>query len=119
MDGMIRGGAQHFLDYKEVAEIKKPQSELAQDLVDHIKETLLEQIRTETPNTIDYDRAFRIQVRLLDDMNLVGKLEEIPIVDVPLRVPGVDIMDEREMYMNNKPLKFRDRIKILLKGRLD
>ena len=114
MDGMIRGGAQHFLDYDEVEEVKNENSELAQTLVNNIKETLLEQIRTETPNTINYDRAFRIQVRLLDDMNLVGKLEEIPIMDVPLRVP-----DQENIYISNKPLKFRDRIKILIRGRLD
>ena len=119
MDGMIRGGAQHFLDYKEMAEIKEENSELAQHLVDNIKQHLLEQIRTETPNTIDYDRVFRIQVRLFDDMNLVGKLEEIPIIDVPLRIPGMDAMREREMYIDHKPLKFRDRLKILIKGRLD
>jgi len=107
------------LDYREVAEIKDPQSELAQTLVDDIKQTLLEQIRVETPNTIDYDKAFRIQVRLLDDMNLVGKLEEIPIFDVPLRVPGIDMERENRIYLDEKPLKFRDRIKILLKGRLD
>lgn len=114
MDGRIRGGAQHFLDYQEVAEIKDPQSGLAQILVDNIKQTLLEQIRVETPNTIDYDKAFRIQVRLLDDMNLVGKLEEIPILSVPLKVP-----DQEKIYVSNKPLKFRDRVKILIKGRLD
>lgn len=119
MDSMIRGGAQHFLDYKEVVEIKNPQSELAQTLVDDIKQTLLEQIRVETPNTINYDKAFRIQVRLLDDMNLVGKLEEIPILEIPLRVPGMDLERESRIYLDEKPLKFRDRLKILLKGRLD
>lgn len=115
---MIRGGAQHFLDYCEVEEVKDPHSELAQTLVNNIKEALLEQIRVETPNTINYDKAFRIQVRLLDDMNLVGKLEEIPITDVPLRVHTPEEIN-REMYITNKPLKLRDRIKILLKGRLD
>lgn len=119
MDGMIRGGAQHFLSYDEIAEIKNPDSELAQDLVDQIKQTLLEQIRTETLNTIDYDKTFRIQIRLLDDMNLVGKLEEIPITHVSLRIPEMDLMSERERYLNNSPLKFRDRLKILIKGRLD
>lgn len=114
MESMIKGGAQHFLDYREITEIKDPQSQLAQDLVNHIKETLLEQIRTETPNTINYDKAFRIQIRLLDDMNLVGKLEEIPILSVPLNVP-----DQEKIYVSNKPLKFRDRIKILIKGRLN
>ena len=52
-------------------------------------------------------------------MNLVGKLEEIPIFDVPLRVPGMDMERESRIYLDEKPLKFRDRIKILLKGRLD
>ncbi len=113
---MIRGGAQHFLDYDEVEEVKNENSELAQTLVNNIKETLLEQIRTETPNTIDYDKAFRIQVRLLDDMNLVGKLEEIPIMEIPLNVQPPDFQNN---YTQDKPLKFRERIKILLKGRLD
>ena len=116
---MIKGGAQHFLDYEEVIEIKNPQSELAQTLVDNIKQTLLEQIRVETPNTINYDKAFRIQVRLLDDMNLVGKLEEIPILEIPLRIPGMDLERESRVYLDEKPLKFRDRLKILIKGRLD
>ena len=119
MEKMIRGGANHFLSYDEMAEIRNEHSPLTQHLVDDIKQHLLEQIRIETPNTIDYDKVFRIQIRLFDDMNLVGKLEEVPIIDVPLRIPGMDPMGEREMYIDNKPLKFRDRIKILIKGRLD
>lgn len=117
---MIRLTALNFLSYQEMEELKTEGSPYKEIIIETLKSNLLKNLAEQTPNDVDLDLAFRIQIQLQDDMNLVGKIEQIPIhhaifngisiCKTPDHLPVAD-------YGRDK-LKMRDRIKVLFKGRI-
>lgn len=116
MEPDMRLNALKFLDYKEMKELKTEGSPYKTMIIEGIKSSLLQQLTEKIPNEPNVDLAFRIQIQLQDDMNLVGKIEEIPINHIILNVP-VSASSE-PMYQSQNKLKFRDRIRILFKGKI-
>ena len=113
---MIRLTALNFLSYKEVEELKTEGSPYKAMVIETIKSNLLKELAEKTPNDINLDLAFRIQVQLQDDMNLVGKIEQIPVNHVVLNVP--DMSQPGTMPYGREKLTLKDRIKVLCKGRI-
>lgn len=106
---------QNLLGYEEVAEMQKDPKirhkvlktefrKLTNRIIEeHIKE-----------DTTDIDIAYRFQFKVIDSMNILGKITSIPVMDVVLRQP---VMEEPE-FVINQPRKFtiKERLKILFKG---
>lgn len=65
-------------------------------------------------DTTDIDVAYRFQFKVVEDMNIMGKITSIPVMDVVLKQPR---MEEPE-FVINQPRKFtiKERLKILFKG---
>ena len=80
------------------------------------KNAIFKQIKDHTDDGNDMDKAYRIQVKILDGMNVVSKAEEIPIHEVVLKVPKT----ENELYgiPQYRKYNFKERLKILFKGEL-
>lgn len=107
---------QNLLNYDEISNMEKDmhyryhkvRSEF-EKLTDKVVE---EHIKL---NTTDVDVAYRFQFKVIDNMNIVGKITNIPIMDVVLRQPIVE--DE---FVYNQPRKFtwKERLQILLKGQI-
>jgi len=115
---MIRLTALNFLSYKEIEELKTEGSPYKEMIIKTIKSNLLKELAEKTPNNINLDLAFRIQIELQDGMNLVGKIEQIPINHMVLNVPNVlEPIPEARFYGKEK-LTIKDRIKVLFKGKI-
>ena len=102
------------LSYKEMANLT---DEVREKLAYTAKQSLFGQILSDRNNNVlPFDKAYRIRVEILDDMNVVAKCEEIPINEVVLNVPNTS--DFIPGNYTGKKLKFKDRIKVLFKGEL-
>ena len=102
------------LSYKEMANLT---DEVREKLAYTAKQSLFGQILSDRNNNVlPFDKAYRIRVDILDDMNVVAKCEEIPINEVVLNVPNTS--DFIPGNYTGKKLKFKDRIKVLFKGEL-
>jgi hypothetical protein len=115
---MIRLTALNFLSYKEVEELKTEGSPYKETIIETIKSNLMRELVEKTPNDVNLDLAFRIQIQLQDDMNLVGKIEQIPVNHVVLNVPDMSQPIPGAMFYGREKLTLRDRIKVLFKGRI-
>lgn len=102
------------LDYAELAEIDKNPSYLDQ-LVKEAKMSLMEEIVNNTENKTEYDKVFRFHIIYEESCGAVlGKIEQIPIMETVIKFP-----EPEKTYVNPEHrLKWRDRLKILLKGRI-
>lgn len=116
MEDNIKITAFNFLDYQEIEELKTQGSVYKENLVKTIKENLLEQLMEKTENDINLDLAFRIKVELQDEMNLVGKIEQIPINHLVFEFPKMP--DFPTVEYHPAKLNLKQRLKVLLKGRL-
>lgn len=108
---------QNLLSYEEIANMERDlnyrhstikfefEKLLSKIVEDYIKE-----------DTVDVDVAYRIQFKVIDNMNIIGKLTQIPVMDVVLKNP---IMEEPN-FVINQPRKFtiKERLKILFNGRV-
>lgn len=106
---------QNLLGYEEIAEMQKDPKyrhkvikgefrKLTNKIIEeHVKE-----------DTTDIDVAYRFQFKVIDGMNIIGKITSIPVMDVVLKQP---IMEEPN-FVINQPRKFtiKERLKILFKG---
>ena len=106
---------QNLLDYHETANMKKDltfrHKIIKTEFRKLIKRILDENIK---PETTDVDVAYRIQFKVIDDMNVVGKITSIPVLNVVLKNP---IMNQPEYtYQANKKYTIKERLKILFKG---
>lgn len=105
----------HILNYGEIAEMQKdPKYRNKMIKADFRK--LLNRIIEEniTSDTEDVDVAYRIQFKVVDGMNILGKLTSIPVMDVVLKTPRI----EEPEFIYNPPRKYtlRERLKILITG---
>lgn len=115
---MIRLTALNFLSYKEIEELKTEGSPYKNMVIETIKSNLLKELVEKTPNDINIDLAFRLQIQLQDDMNLVGKIEQIPINHMVINVPDISQPVPGAMFYGKEKLTLKDRIKVLFKGRI-
>ena len=108
---------QNLLDYREIAEMQKDPKFKHKVLKTEFRK-LTNKIVEEhiKPETTDVDVAYRFQFKVIDGMNIIGKITSIPVMDVVLKQP---IMEETE-FVINQPRKFtiKERLKILVKGEL-
>lgn len=107
---------QNLLSYEEMARMRKD-PKFKQKIMKSEFRKLLDRITKEhiKLETTKVDVAYRIELEVMDDMNIVGKITSIPIMDVVLKHPKV------EMSMPKYTLRkftLKERIKILLKGEL-
>lgn len=101
------------LSYKEMANLT---DEMKEKLAYEAKQSLFGQILSDRNNNIlPFDKAYRIQVDILDGMNIVAKCEEIPIMETVIKTPSIN--NEPAWYDGIK-LSLKDRIKVLFKGEL-
>lgn len=117
-DDMIRLTSVSFLSYREMEELKTEGSPYKEVLIESIKSNLIKEICEKTPNDINLDVAFRLQIRLEDNMNLAGKVEQIPVNHIILNVPEISQPVPGAMYYGKEKLTFKDRIRVLFKGRI-
>lgn len=115
---MIRLTALNFLSYKEVEELKTEGSPYKNMVIETIKSNLFKELAEKTPNDVNLDLAFRIQIQLQDDMNLVGKIEQIPVNHVVINVPDMSQPVPGAMFYGKEKLTLKDRIKVLFRGRI-
>lgn len=109
----MKVGYSNMLSYGEIAEIENNNGEMIKSVIDRTNRNLVQSLLENLPEAIEYDKAYHITVRLLDGMNIVGRIDEIPIRTETLIMPHA----EKE-YMPIGKLKFKERIKILFKGEL-
>lgn len=102
------------LSYKEMANLT---DEAKEKLAYDAKQSIFGQILSDRNNNVlPFDKAYRIRVDILDGMNVVAKCEEIPVQHVVLDIPKAS--DFIPGNYTGQKLKFKDRIKVLLKGEL-
>ena len=102
------------LSYKEVANMD---DELMEKLKYDAMYGIVNQILSDPKNAeLPLDRAYRIQLQFLNDMDIVAKCDEIPIHDVVLKLP--EEFNVGSNWSSNRKLNIKERLKVLLKGRL-
>lgn len=109
----MKVGYSNMLSYGEIVEIEKNNGEMIRNIIDRTNRNLAQSLLENLPEAIEYDKAYHITVRLLDGMNIVGRIDEIPIRTETLIMPHT----EKE-YMPIGKLTLKERIKILVKGEL-
>lgn len=67
-----------------------------------------------TPMTTEIDVAYRFQFKVMDNMNIIGKMTSIPIMDIVLRPADI----EPEPINQTRKYTIKERLKILFKGAL-
>lgn len=106
------------LSYQEIHDVQEDEK-LKNKLIKTAKKSLFDQIlKDKNNNVLPFDKAYRFRVEFLDGMNIVAKCEEIPIQDVILRVPSQEPKVYPPYWMGENKLGFKDRIKILFKGKI-
>lgn len=106
---------QNMLDYREIAEMRQDPKYRYAVLSEEFRKLTNQVVdRHITEDTTEVDVAYRFQFKLIDGMNVVGKITSIPIMDVVLRPGNI------EPEPINQPRKYtiKERLKILLKGQL-
>ena len=99
------------LSYKEAAELDENNKK---KLADTAKQNLFAQISSNTYNDgVEFDRAYRLQIKLIDGMNVVAKCEEIPILETIIKTP-----DMNGVPIHYKKLNLKQRLQILFKGEI-
>lgn len=106
---------QNLLGYEEIALIKespKARHKVLKTEFRKLTNRIVEEHIKE--DTVDVDVAYRFQFKVVEDMNIMGKITSIPVMDVVLKQPR---MEEPE-FVINQPRKFtiKERLKILFKG---
>ena len=102
------------LSYREINDLD---DEMLNKLKYNAMYSLVEQILSDPKNSeLPLDRAYRIQLQFINDMDIVAKCEEIPIHDVVLKIP--EDFNIGSNWSSNRKLNIKERIRILLKGRL-
>lgn len=106
---------QNLLGYEEVANMKNDLN-YRHNLIRNEFEKLLTRITEDhiKEDTVDIDVAYRIQFKVVENMNIMGKITSIPVMDVVLKNPVI----EEPNFVINQPRKFtiKERLKILFKG---
>lgn len=106
---------QNLLSYEDIAEMQKDIKFKHRVLKTEFRK-LTNKIVEEhiKPETTDVDVAYRFQFKVIDGMNIIGKITSIPVMDVVLKQPIV----EEPNFVINQPRKFtiKERLKILFKG---
>lgn len=106
-------GYTNELGYREIAEIEKNNGKMIKSVIRRTNEGLMHSLVNNLPEAMEYDKAYHITVRFLDGMNVVGRIDEIPIRTETLIVPRIE-----QEYRPCGKLSFKERIKILFKGEL-
>lgn len=109
----MRAGYSNMLSYGEIAEIEKNNGEMIRNIIDRTNRNIAQAMLENLPEVMEYDKAYHVTVRLLDGMNVVGKIEEIPIRTTTLIQPT-----SVNEYIPRGKLKLKERIRILFKGEL-
>lgn len=106
-------GYSNQLSYGEIAEIEKNNEEMIKRVVNNTNRNLVETLYNNLPEAMEYDKAYHITVRYLDGMNVVARIDEIPIRTETLIVPTTNTV-----YTPHGKLTLKERIKILIRGEL-
>ena len=106
---------QNLLGYGEIAEMQKDPKTRHKILKTEFRKLTNKIVEEHVKqDTTDIDVAYRFQFKVIDEMNIIGKITSIPVMDVVLKQPR---MEEPE-FVINQPRKFtiKERLKILFKG---
>lgn len=109
-------GIANNLGYDEIARLQKGDRILENRLVKDLKHELLHKLMDNTPNCAKLKKAFCMEIELLDGMNLVGKITEIPVQEVVYQPKTIGLTGQ-QLYQGKK-LSLLERLKIFVKGEL-
>lgn len=113
MDSMKNYNYVYNMSYKEVNELDSISLE---KFAYEAKQSLFGQILSDRSNNVlPFDKAYRFQVRILNGMDVVAKCEEIPIMETIIKMPEASV--KTDLHTQEK-LSFKNRLKVLLKGKL-
>ena len=114
---MDRLGYHDELSYEEIHKIQIGDEETIQKIVDRTNRYICQDLMNNLPLQLEYKKAILINVKLLDGMNIVRTIDDIPIQTEMYHLP-INIKDNNNIAYKNKKLKFKDRLKILFKGEI-
>lgn len=100
------------LSYKEIYDLENGITETKNNIINRTNCTLCKQLLDNMPTELSWDKCWRVKVDILDGMNVVSKIEEIPIEITTYRVPCKETIP-MPMY---RKLTFGERLKVLFKG---
>lgn len=106
-------GVANNLGYDEINRLRKGDKILETRLVMDLKHELMHKLMDHTPNSAEFTKAFCMEIKLLDGMNLVGKITEIPIRQEVYRPQSA--FTGQQLYGGQK-LSLKERFKIFIKG---
>lgn len=109
----MTGGYSNELSYGEIAEVEKNNGQVINSIIERTNRSLTETLFNNLPQAMEYDKAYHITVRFLDGMNVVGRIDEIPIRTETLIMPTTSAV-----YAPKGKLTFKERMKVLFKGEL-
>lgn len=99
-------------DYVDIHKLQTDE-EYKKEMYSNVKLGVMKQIIRNTNDGKDMDKAYRIEVKLLDGMNFVAKATEVPIEHVIIKIP--EFATDFSKY---RKYNLKERLKILFKGEL-
>lgn len=111
MDKLTNYNYINNLSYKDAAQLD---DQKLQTLIYEAKQNLFGQILSDKNNNVlPFDKAYRFQVKLINDMDIVAKCEEIPILETVIKTP-----DMYAVPIHYKKLNLKQRLQVLFKGEI-
>lgn len=113
----MRLGYHDMLDFKEIYAISNGDEIVKANVINRTNCHLCKQLLDNMPTEFNWEKCYHVKVELLDGMNVVTRIDEVPIEHTALRMPRIDDLVSAYDLANHK-FTLKERLKIFIKGEL-